>query len=152
MAITTFDHKYNFLSNFHHCEVWFEGLKFKSSEAAFQAAKTLDIDIRKTFTQLEPNKAKQIGRKLKMRSDWENVKLKIMEEIVRDKFTRNIGLQEALLATDNQELIEGNWWGDTFWGVDIKSGEGKNMLGQMLMEIRTFLQKGENCLCQNLKK
>lgn len=60
-----------------------------------------------------------------------------MEDIVRDKFTRNEDLKAMLLATGDEGLIEGNWWGDTFWG-ECK-GQGENHLGRILMKIRREL-------------
>jgi len=134
MAIEVFSDKHSFLSNFQHCEIWFEGLKYNSAEAAYQAAKTTDIKIREKFTTLSASKAKAEGKKLVIRADWDEVKLSIMETIVREKFSRNIGLQELLLTTGDEELIEGNWWGDTFWGVC--KGVGSNHLGKILMKIR----------------
>lgn len=42
---------------------------------------------------------------------------------------------ELLMATGNKYLEERNWWGDLYWGRD-KEGNGENMLGKLLMEIR----------------
>ena len=39
------------------------------------------------------------------------------------------------------ELIEGNTWHDTFWGVDLKTGEGENHLGKILMALRKDFQQ-----------
>ena len=71
-----------------------------------------------------------------------NVKLPIMEEIIRAKFTQNQDLKELLLATGELVLEEGNTWGDLFWGVDAKTREGRNHLGRILMRIRKELQGG----------
>jgi ribA/ribD-fused uncharacterized protein len=73
-----------------------------------------------------------------MRPDWEQVKILIMTSLVRDKFTRHQDLKEQLLATGDAELIEGNWWGDTFWGVC--KGKGENHLGKVLMKVREELK------------
>ncbi len=54
------------------------------------------------------------------------------------KFTRHFDLREKLLATGDRKLVEGNTWGDTFWGVC--RGNGKNHLGKILMKIRAELQ------------
>lgn len=74
-----------------------------------------------------------------LRPDWEEVKIGIMEEIVRAKFTQNPHLAEKLLATGGQQIAEGNTWGDTCWGVDSRTGEGENHLGQILMQVRSEL-------------
>lgn len=133
--IDRFDGEYNFLSNFYMAEVIFEGQIYPSSEHAFQAAKSLDpIDrtkIRKTKT---PGNSKRMGREIKLRHDWDNIKYDVMLTIVRDKFTRHKDLAEKLLATENAVLIEGNTWGDRTWGV--VNGKGKNWLGKILMQVR----------------
>ena len=61
-----------------------------------------------------------------------------MEEIIYEKFNQNLDLKAKLLETGNAELEEGNTWGDTCWG--ICNGIGKNMLGQILMRVRTQLK------------
>lgn len=83
--------------------------------------------------------AKREGKKVALRKDWENVKLNIMEEVVRAKFSQNAELKEKLLATGAMELMEGNNWHDTFWGVNAKTLEGDNHLEQILMKIRAEL-------------
>ena len=50
-------------------------------------------------------------------------------------------LREALLNTDNAKLIEGNWWGDKFWG--ICNGVGENNLGKLLMEVRDEIRRNK---------
>lgn len=140
VVISQFKGQYSFLSNFHYADVEYEEMKFKSSEAAFQAAKTKDKELRKKFQTLSPSQAKKLGRRIPLREDWEDVKVAIMEEIVMNKFTQNIGLKEQLLETKDAILIEGNWWHDDFWGVDIESGFGLNRLGLILMKVRDNLQ------------
>ena len=76
-----------------------------------------------------------------MRKDWEEVKDELMEEILRSKFAQHTELKEKLLATGDAVLIEGNSWNDRYWGVDIKSGAGKNHLGKILMKVREDLQE-----------
>jgi ribA/ribD-fused uncharacterized protein len=85
-----------------------------------------------------PGEAKKAGRMVTPRSDWENVKLNIMREIVFIKFDGHLNLKELLLATRDHELIEGNQWHDTFWGVC--DGVGQNYLGKILMEIRNIFK------------
>ena len=88
---------------------------------------------------MEPAEAKSRGRQITLRPDWEEVKLGIMEEIVRVKFTQNHALRQQLLDTGDRELREGNNWHDTFWGVDLRTGKGENHLGKILMKIRSEL-------------
>lgn len=136
-TISEFDNEYRFLSNFWYCEIEFGDDVYPSVEHAYQAAKSLDyIDRRSIRLAKKASNAKKIGRQVKLRSDWEEVKVDIMRQLLRKKFN-NPTLKEKLLATGRKTLIEGNWWGDKFWG--IFNGEGENMLGKLLMEIREEL-------------
>lgn len=136
MAIEEFQGKYRFLSNFWGAPVEFEGLCYPSVEHAFQAAKTLDKEQRKGFLKIKANEAKRLGRKVTLRSDWEEVKLSIMKELLIKKFQHE-DLKQKLLMTRPHKLIEGNNWNDTFWGVC--RGEGQNNLGKLIMEVRDSL-------------
>jgi len=139
VVIESFSGSYRFLSNFYPSFVTYEGLTYPSVEHAFQAAKTHDQAIREEFSRLDksPGQAKMDGGRLRLRPDWEQVKLKVMEELLRLKFAPGTHLAEKLLSTGNSVLIEGNTWNDQFWGV--ANGSGLNHLGLLLMEIRTSL-------------
>lgn len=140
--INNFDGEYAFLSNFYECQVIFDGIVYQSSEAAFQAQKTLDLSERKRIATLTPGQSKKAGRKVVLRSDWESVKTKVMYEICKAKFMQNPDLKEKLLETGAEHLEEGNTWGDTFWGT--MNGFGKNRLGCILMQIREELRNSSN--------
>lgn len=147
--ICSFRGAYGFLSNMTTAVFEWDGRTYRNSEAAFQSAKTLDPDERDQFSNLTGVIAKRAGRKVTLRSDWEAVKVDIMREVVRAKFSQNPDLLKKLLDTGDAELVEGNSWHDTFWGVDQTTGEGENHLGRILMEIRTelggddYLQKAQ---------
>lgn len=136
--IDSFSGKYYFLSNFYPAKVKFADLEFNNNEAAFQAMKVTSSFIRKQFTVLPPNLAKRKGRSVRLRPDWENIKEDIMYRIVYAKFSQNEGLKRKLIATGNLELIEGNTWNDTTWGVC--NGKGQNKLGKILMKVRDELK------------
>lgn len=141
--IDRFDGEYRFLSNFWPATCWLrDGLgDYPSVEHAYQAAKTTDLEWRKRIRSAEsPGEAKRLGRQLPLRADWEKIKLDVMFSLVWQKFACGLGnpLPEKLLATGDAELIEGNWWGDTFWGVC--RGKGENHLGKILMEVRRILR------------
>ena len=138
-SIESFRGKYYFLSNFFPAEVTYNGLTYQNNEAAFQAQKTLSKEERKSFTTLAPNIAKRKGRQASLRKDWEQVKDRIMEDIVRAKFSQNEGLKKQLLATGDAQLVEGNSWNDRYWGVDNRTGIGENHLGVILMKVRSEL-------------
>ena len=136
-VIDHFRGEFDWLSNFFKCQVEFEGMNFSNVEAAFQAAKCLDMKERERFFGLSGGQAKRLGRRVELRSDWEEVKIDIMRRVLKSKFTQNPELREKLIATGDTELIEGNNWGDTFYGVC--RGVGENHLGKILMEIRAEL-------------
>jgi ribA/ribD-fused uncharacterized protein len=135
--IDSFSGPNRFLSNFWPCRVFLDERVYTSTENAYQAAKTLIFDDRKPFESCAPGQAKRLGRRLIIRTDWEEVKLKVMEELLRQKFSYP-ALKEMLLATGDQKIEEGNYWGDTFWGVC--RGVGHNHLGKLLMTLRGELQ------------
>ena len=87
--IDSFVREYEFLSNFYPAEVIYQGVKYKNNEAAFQAQKTKDIKDRFQFASLNPSEAKKLGRRIELRSDWEQVKTNVMYEICLAKFTQN---------------------------------------------------------------
>ena len=132
-AINEFKGKYYFLSNFYSCPIEYNGINYLNSEAAFQAQKC--PSRASEFSGLTPNRAKLLGRRVKLREDWENNKIFIMESILRIKFSDD-KLKDKLIDTYPAELIEGNTWYDKFWGVDIKTNIGENNLGKILMRIR----------------
>lgn len=138
--INMFRKNYFFLSNFYSCPVEIDGIRFLNAEAAFQAMKCEKKSERYDFRYIPALTAKRLGRNVKLRPNWDLLKVHYMKKIVLDKFSRNPELKEKLLATGNAELIEGNFWNDTFWGVDLKTGVGENHLGKILMEVRKELR------------
>lgn len=137
--IAKFEGQYFFLSNFFECPITYKGITFTNTEAAFHSQK--DINRAIEFAHLDPSSAKKLGRKVTLRSDWEQVKDDIMYEVLVAKFTQNAALKILLLRTGDQELIEGNWWNDTYWGVC--RGVGKNTLGKLLMRLRQEIREGK---------
>lgn len=132
--IDKFFGEHRFLSNFWPAEVTLDGETFPSVEHAYQAAKFLVPATRQYFMFCSAGEAKKKAKRLPfLREDWEDVKVGIMKALVQEKFTHP-HLREWLLNTGDQELVEGNTWGDTFWG--ICKGKGENRLGKILMEVR----------------
>lgn len=141
MAINDFHGQNHFLSNFFECTVNYNGLVFSSAESAFQAQKSESPYIQTMMSVFSPLESRRYGRKVKLRRDWEDVKERIMSEIVYAKFIQHKDLADKLLATGDQELIEGNLWGDTYWGVDKRTGLGQNNLGKILMNVRNDIKQ-----------
>jgi ribA/ribD-fused uncharacterized protein len=133
-AIHGFFKEHRWLSNFHTCQIEYEGLTYTSTEAAYQASKSLDEAIRKTFTHFTPSEAKKAGKVIVLRPNWEKIKDKIMYDINMVKYASHPHLAAALKETGNKLLIEDNWWNDRHFGVYL--GVGQNVLGKILMEIR----------------
>lgn len=139
--INEFKANYRFLSNFSISPFIVEingvNVEFKSVEHYFQAMKaTNKNDFMKIVNASTPSVAKKIGRQIKCRTDWEYIKDNVMKFGLSKKFEIP-NFKKRLLETGNQELIEGNRWGDKYWGVDLDTAEGKNRLGELLMELRT---------------
>lgn len=136
--IASFTGHHRFLSNFYPSPIEVDGLVYPTVEHAFQAAKTDSvIEKEKIRRAQKPGTAKAWGKKVTLRGDWEQVKVGIMLSLLRKKFHDKV-LRSMLLATGDEKLVEGNFWGDTFWGV--YKGKGQNMLGMLLMEVRREVQ------------
>jgi ribA/ribD-fused uncharacterized protein len=145
--ITKFRGEYNWLSNFYKCEkpVYLgdsDIAPYPTVEHAYQAAKTFDMGFRTQIRLGDAVHAKRFfkTRKEFIRPDWGQVKLSIMEICLRQKFAQGTKLREKLLATGDVEIVEGNTWGDTFWG-QCPIGTGENHLGKLLMKLREEFKK-----------
>jgi ribA/ribD-fused uncharacterized protein len=136
--------KWNGLSNFADSEFSLDGKTWKTVEHYFQAQKTTDEKekerVRKSFT---PKIAKQAGRQVQLRSDWEDIKIDVMRKALAKKFEIQ-KYRELLLLTKERPIYEDANW-DAFWGTGQARGTGgKNTLGNLLMELRKTIQSGEN--------
>lgn len=148
--ILEFTSQYYFLSNFcrspftstlYQPEGYPHFFDFRTVEHYYQAAKTADPTVAvKIIMANTPNDAKKMGRSVALRSDWEAAKINVMRQALARKFPNqpDNAFTLALLATGDAYLAEGNWWGDTFWGVC--HGEGANWLGWLLMAQRSWLR------------
>jgi ribA/ribD-fused uncharacterized protein len=137
--IDRFAGEYRFLSNFFRSPVTDErGVKHPTVEHAYQATKaTTDQDRNRIAAAKHPSKAKRIGGTLAVDAAWPARKDEVMRRLLVQKFAPGSDLAVKLLATGTAELIEGNVWGDTYWGA--VDGVGENRLGRMLMDIRREL-------------
>lgn len=145
-VIDRFDGEYNFLSNFSDSPMklnlgslgtW----SVLNVEEVFQAAKAVDDkDAIWVLQAGRPGMAKRRGRAIRKRDDWDEIKIDVMRMYVTAKFVQNPDLAQKLLDTGDAILIEGNTWGDRFWGT--VNGEGENWLGKILMEVRDGLSDG----------
>lgn len=140
-SINEFQGEYRWLSNFWTAPIEYKSIIYPSVEHAYQAAKTHDIKAKRYIATLTAGQAKRYGKTLVLRKDWEDVKVLIMRDFLMLKFSSHPYLKEKLIDTGSKTLIEGNKWGDTFWGVC--NGAGNNMLGTLLMEIRECFRRKE---------
>lgn len=125
-----FRNEYYFLSNMYPCSIKYNGATYRCVESAFQAQKDLTSSYK--FIELDGFQAKRLGRNVKLRRDWMDVRVKIMYELLKIKFSNPILLIK--LCAVKEDIIEENSWGDTFWGVC--NGRGKNILGRLLEKIK----------------
>lgn len=132
--IVRFVGQHEFLSNF------YEHRPGLTVEHLFQAMKTENpFKALEIFHAPTPHVAKQLGKSCRLRPDWEEIKVDVMRDCLYWKFS-NRDLANRLLLTGDAELIEGNTWGDRFWGQH-PVGVGENMLGKLLMEVRSTFQR-----------
>ncbi|MCZ1014860.1 GTP cyclohydrolase II [Streptomyces noursei] len=137
--INDFSGEWAFLSNYYPVVVDFEGVFYPSVEHAYQAGKCTDVGIRSRIrSTLDPDRAKELGRTYLDRSDWDDIKVPVMRQLVAAKFSVPY-LRERLLESGDALLVEGNTWGGTFWGMC--EGVGENVMGRILMDLREELQK-----------
>ena len=131
-----------FLSNMSESSFKVGQETYPTVEHFFQAMKTTDPTERAAILAAKtPAEAKKIGKTVTLPANWSKIKLEVMEVGLRAKFQQNPELKKKLIDTGDADLIEGNTWGDTYWGqVD---GKGENNLGKLLMKIRKILMEGK---------
>lgn len=142
--INSFDKEYAFLSNFYSSPFTVDNIDYPTVEHYFQAQKTVNYNERRMVAaETTPGRAKRAGRRIHLRSDWEEVKESVMLDGLRRKFL-DPELASWLLSTEDQELIEGTYWHDNEWGncyrPRCKDIQGKNKLGKLLMQVREELK------------
>lgn len=143
-AITRFDGAHYFMSNFYGSPIempsWHaaRGHVAPTLEHAFQAAKTSDPTSALAVLRAgSPGQAKRLGRSLQLRPGWDDGRVVLMMALLRLKFAPGSELAGWLAQTAHTYLVEGNTWGDRYWGVC--DGVGENWLGRSLMLVRAEL-------------
>lgn len=138
--IKEFQKEYRWLSNFAPVKIILSEVIYPSVEHAYMSAKSNDpqwklicADESKT-----PGDIKKLGRQVKLRDDWDTMKILVMRDCISQKFSQN-PYKKLLIATGDEEIQEGNNWGDVIWGIDLKTGKGQNLLGKLIMEFRKTL-------------
>lgn len=149
--VDAFRGPYQVFSNFYPAPVMFAGAMYPTVENAFQAAKCTQVADRSMFCGCPPAEAKKLGRRCKLRSDWEWVKDDIMFRLLLQKFAEGSDNLRLLLSTGDGLITEGNTWHDNYWGIcscPRCGGSGKNMMGKLLTTIREFY-KAKECAVED---
>lgn len=142
--IKSFQDEHRWLSNFAPVTVVLDGVSYESVEHAYQAAKTTSREERESIRRLAtPGKAKRAAKFLRYaRDDFNEIRVEVMAHLLAQKF-RQEPYRTLLLETGDSYIQEGNNWNDKFWGVDLKSGDGLNVLGALIMNERCKIREEE---------
>lgn len=131
------------LSNFSSFTLWWHGLRFDTSEAAYHWEKFPDDPILRDFILRAPSAHEAFHRAQvnshRRRRDWDSIKVGVMRDILVAKVTQHEYVRRKLLETGGRQLVE-NSWRDDFWGWG-ETHEGQNQLGKLWMEIRSELRE-----------
>lgn len=134
--IYRFHGNYRWCSSFAPVTIRMGSDLYPSVEHAYQASKTTDLIERSWFRgTLTAGQAKRLSKQVTLRDGWHDIKESIMRELTRQKFHTPY-YRELLIQTGLSYIQEGNYHGDTFWGVSLRTGIGDNRLGQILMQHR----------------
>jgi len=127
-------------SNFAGYPIRLKGKLWPTSEHYFQAQKFKEKGLQEKVRRANtPSLAARLGRDRKkpLRRDWESVKVNVMRDAVLAKFEQHPELADLLLSTGEAKLVE-HTANDAYWG-DGGDGGGRNMLGRILMQVRSQL-------------
>lgn len=134
--IYRFHGNYRWCSSFAPVTIRMGSDLYPSVEHAYQASKTIDPIERAWFRgSITAGQAKRLSNKVTLREGWHDIKESIMRELTRQKFKQPY-YRELLIQTGEAYIEEGNYHGDIFWGVNLRTGIGDNKLGQILMQHR----------------
>lgn len=139
--------EYGCFSNSAPYPIRLRGVTWPTVEHYFQAQKFAGTEHKQAIRRAKsPAIAARLGRsrRVRLRRDWESVKVAVMREAVLAKFQQHPDLLALLLATGNARLVE-HTERDDYWG-DGGKGSGANMLGRILMQVRDELRRGR---CQD---
>lgn len=140
--VLEFKGEYKKFSNFYPVTIHYKRRTFQSVELAYVSEKSNDNAFKNRIASLKGNQsgyAKKLGRQVQLREDWEEVKDKVMTELLLVKF--NVPeFKNLLLSTGRGKLVEGNYWHDNYWGdcycKKCQNKKGLNKLGIILAKLR----------------
>ncbi len=138
--IKEFQGEYRWLSNFWPVQILYKERVFHNVENAYHSEKNNNPEWKDFCAQEEdPRVVKLKSLEVSLCEDWEEIRVDVMKELLDIKFSQE-PFTTQLLETGDEYLQEGNDWGDVFWGIDLETGEGKNILGEMIMRVRDELR------------
>ena len=133
-------------SNLFPRSINFEGREFPTAEHAYQAAKARKKDVREWILSAPtPSLVAMAAHGLypwEVVQDWSQIKINRMRAVLRAKFTQHEDLKQLLLSTGDARIVEAGRVANSVnrtWGE--VNGKGRNMLGVLLMELRSELRK-----------
>jgi ribA/ribD-fused uncharacterized protein len=139
--------KYGDFSNFSTGPFLIEGTLWPTTEHYFAAMKSSSPAKREDIRALEtPMEAKQAGRNVQLRANWDLIKYDVMVVALRHKFSpRYPRLMDLLLSTGDAQIFEDSPY-DKIWGTGVRGavGTGMNLLGKALMQVREELRKAKS--------
>lgn len=140
--IYLFKNEHKWLSNFEPCEIELHGNIYQSVESAYQSEKSNNENWKRFCLNNSSRDVKIASKKIKIRKNWNDVKLRIMENLLKQKFSKE-PFKTLLLETGDENIVEGVYWNDLFWGVDLTRSPniGENHLGRLIMKIRDNLKE-----------
>jgi ribA/ribD-fused uncharacterized protein len=136
---------YGAFSNLYRREIEFEGVRYPTAEHAYQAGKPRKDSVRAWLLSApSPALLAMAAHGLywwDIRADWSKIKFLRMKNVLRAKFSQHEDLRLLLLGTGDLRLVEAatvdnqvnRLWGEV-------NGRGRNMLGTLLMEVRSELR------------
>lgn len=137
MPIYFYNQWYDVLNNFSANAVEIDGVLYPTSEHAYQAMKYTDPEGKELIRRAPSSLLAKVVAKTYQaarRSDWNTVKLDVMESILRIKLAQHEEVREALIRSGSEEIGEDSPT-DDFWGIGA-NGNGQNHLGKLWMKIR----------------
>lgn len=132
--------EFGWMSNFHNAPIYIAETEWKTSEHYYQAQKHLADEelVQKIADAPTAAKAKRLAKK-KPHAITEQHKILAMRNAIYAKFTQHPDLKEKLIATGSIPIYEDSPH-DEYWGTG-EFGNGLNMMGLLLMELRCQLQQ-----------
>lgn len=135
-----YEREFYTFSNFSSFAIEWKGVLWMTSEHAYQAAKfdsqEIQEEIRNARSAHDAKKVAEMHSAEK-KKEWEEIKLKVMEDILRAKLAQHPYVKKKLLQTGDQQLVEDSWR-DAYWGWGPDKN-GANHLGKLWMKLRAEL-------------